>query len=109
VISIQTTLANHLAVPLALFTTNVQTQPVCRLPLTAPNPTKAARLRNKTTLKDAQNWLSVYSAFPKGTLKYAITRLAGKNRMVNFVRSRVMRVRCSTSRDSFRVRREKFY
>lgn len=28
--------------------------------------------------------------------------------MVNFVRRSVMRVRCSTSRDSLRVRREKF-
>ena len=38
-----------------------------------------------------------------------MTRLAGKKRMVNLVSSRVMRVRCSTSRDSLRVRREKFW
>ena len=50
----------------------------------------------------------MYSAFPRGTLKYAITRLAGRKRMVNLVRRSVMRVRCSTSRDSFSVRREKF-
>ena len=104
----QITLSAHLAVPLAPFTTNRQTQPVCKLPVEIPNPTKAARLSTKTTLNDPQNWPRVYSAFPKGTLKYAITRLAGRKRMVNFVSSRVMRVRCSTSRDSFRVRREKF-
>jgi hypothetical protein len=38
-----------------------------------------------------------------------MTRVAGKKRMVNFVSKRVMRVRCSTSRDSLRVRREKFW
>jgi hypothetical protein len=93
---------------LAPFTTSLQTQPVCRLPVDTPNPTRAAKLSTKTTLKDPQNWPRVYSAFPKGTLKYAITRLAGRKRMVNLVRRSVMRVRCSTSRDSLRVRREKF-
>jgi hypothetical protein len=38
-----------------------------------------------------------------------MTSVAGRKRMVNFVRRSVMRVRCSTSRDSLRVRREKFW
>jgi hypothetical protein len=97
-----------LTTPFTIFTIHVHTHPVCKLPLMIPNPTSAAQLNTKTTLKDAQNCPSVYSAWFKGTLKYAMTRLAGRNRMVNLVSRRVMRVRCSTSRDSLRVRREKF-
>jgi hypothetical protein len=90
------------------FTTPLQTHFVCKLPLTTPNPTSAPQLSTKTTLKAPQNCPTEYCTSPSGTLKYAITRLAGRKRIVNFVRSRVMRVRCSTSRDSLRVRREKF-
>jgi hypothetical protein len=93
---------------LAPFFTISQTQPVCKLPLITPNPTSAAQLSTKTTPNDAQNCPIVYCTFSKGTLKYDMTNVAGRKRMVNLVSSRVMRVRCSTSRDSLRVRREKF-
>jgi hypothetical protein len=73
-----------------------------------PKPTRAAQLNTKTTLNDAQNCPIVYCTLPNGTLKYDITSVAGRKRMVNFVSRSVMRVRCSTSRDSLRVRREKF-
>jgi hypothetical protein len=106
----------HLDPPLTPLTTPfdaptifLQTHPVCKLPLTTPKPTSAAQLSTKTTLKDAQNCPIVYCTRSNGTLKYVITSVAGKKRMVNFVSKRVIRVRCSTSRDSLRVRREKFW
>lgn len=98
-----------LTTPFTPLTIVVHTHPVCKLPLTIPKPTRAAQLSTNTTLKEPQNCPRVYSACCKGTLKYAMTRLAGRNKMVNLVRSRVMRVRCSTSRDSLRVKREKFW
>jgi hypothetical protein len=48
-------LSTRLAVPFAPLTTSLQTQPVCRLPVDTPNPTKAAKLSTNTTLKDPQN------------------------------------------------------
>jgi hypothetical protein len=50
-----TILSTRLAVPFAPLTTSLQTQPVCRLPVDTPNPTKAAKLSTNTTLKDPQN------------------------------------------------------
>jgi hypothetical protein len=51
-----------LTTPFTIFTIHVHTHPVCRLPLMIPNPTSAAQLNTNTTLNDAQNCPSVYSA-----------------------------------------------
>ena len=97
----QTFHQSRLTRPFTALAPAFHTQPVCKLPLTTPKPTRAAQLSTNTTLKEAQNCPMVYSTLWKGTLKYAMTRLAGRKRMVNLVRRRVMRVRCSTSTEAF--------
>lgn len=45
----------HLTTPFTPLTIVAHTHPVCKLPLTIPNPTSAAQLSTNTTLKEPQN------------------------------------------------------